>query len=284
MRRTIGISAGILAGLVCFAHMARAQNSGALDITARVTPTAARPEPVRQFTFYVLTKSYKDIAKEVAAADVIPPKNEFIDKLDVSKELKAWLKAHDTLDLTSPDLDKMLTADDIIHTPEFLLAYEHSNSGGVTHGIPTPKYKEADKTEHPEKYAKEREEYVTALKKFIEKNPGTVSGIELELYGVNPQRQWALLLSDQKTRVQKLAPDVAQTKYLAAKVDTDLDGHAFIQELPPGKYWISSLNLEADAGDTRARWDVPVTIQAGQTLRVELTNLNSMDTLAALAP
>jgi hypothetical protein len=285
MRRTIWISAGILVGLACSAQMVRGQNSaGALEITARVTPTAARPEPVRQFTFYVLTKSYADIAKEVAAADVIPPKNEFIDKLDVSKEMKAWLKAHDTLDLTSPDLDKLLTADDIIHTPEFLLAYQHSNSGGVTQGIPTPKYTEADKREHPKKYEKELQEYYAELKKFILKNPGTVSGIELELYGINPQRQWALLLSAQKTRVQKLAPEVAQTKYLAAKVDTDLDGHAFIQELPPGKYWISSLNLEADAGDTRARWDVPVTIQAGQTLRVELTNLNSMDTLAALAP
>jgi hypothetical protein len=285
MRRATGISWAILAVLVCFAQAARAQNSaGTLDITARITPTAARPEPVRQFTFYILTKSYADIAKEVEEADVVPPRDEFIDGLKVSKELKTWLKAHDTLDLTIPELDKMLTPDDIIHTPEFLVAYQHSNSGGVTNGIPKPKYKEADKTDHPEKYEKDKQAYYTALKKFIQTNPSTVSGVELELDGVNPQRKWALITSNQKRRVQKLAPEIAQTKYLAAKVETDLEGHAFIRELAPGNYWISSLNLVANAGDARVRWDVPITIQAGQAFRIELTNLNAADTLAASAP
>jgi len=285
MRRATAISWAILAVLVCFAHTARAQNSaGTLDITARITPTAARPEPVRQFTFYILTKSYADIAKEVEEGDVVPPRDEFIDGLKVSKELKAWLKAHDTLDLTIPELDKMLTPDDIIHTPEFLVAYQHSNSGGVTNGIPKPKYKEADKTDHPEKYEKDKQAYYTALKKFIQTNPSSVSGVELELDGVNPQRKWALITSNQKRRVQKMAPEIAQTKYLAAKVETDLEGHAFFRELAPGNYWISSLNLEANAGDARVRWDVPVTIQAGQAFRIELSNLNAADTMAATTP
>jgi hypothetical protein len=155
MRRAIDVSLAILAVLACFAHAARAQGSAAsLDITARVSPTAAKPEPVRQFTLYILTKSYTDIAKEIEAGDVIPPRNDFIDGLKVSKELKAWLKTHDTLDLTAPDLDKLLKPDDIIHTPEFLLAYQHTNSGGVTKDIPKPKYKDADKETHPEKYEK----------------------------------------------------------------------------------------------------------------------------------
>jgi hypothetical protein len=284
MRRETSISLAILAGLVYFGPAARAQNAaGALDITARIRPTAARPEPVRQFTFYILTKSYADIAKEVEAGDVVPPKDKYIEGLDVSPELKKWLKAHAVLDLTTPDLDKMLTPDDIIHTPEFLAAYQRSNSGGVTKGIPFPRYKESDKKENPERYEKEKQEYLSALKKFIERNPATVSGMELELDGVNPQRKWALLLSNQKNRVQKLAPEVAQTKYLAAQVDTDLDGHAFLANLAPGRYWISSLNLDADAGDARVRWDVPITIEAGQTFRIQLTNLNAIDTLAALA-
>jgi hypothetical protein len=281
----MGISLAMLAVLVCFAHTAQAQSSAAtLDITARITPTAARPEPVRQFMFYILTKSYADIAKEVEAGDVVPPRDDFIDELKVSKELKTWLKAHDILDLTTPELDKMLTPDDILHTPEFLLAYQHTNSGGVTQGLPKPKFKETDKTDHPEKYEKEKEAYYTALKKFIQANPATVSGVELELDGVNPQRKWALITSNQKRRVQKLAPEIAQTKYLAAKVETDLEGHAFLRELAPGNYWISSLNLDANAGDARVRWDVPVTIQAGQAFRIELTNLNAADTMAAATP
>jgi hypothetical protein len=275
----------MLAGMACFEYATRAQSSaGTLDITARVSPTAARPEPVRQLTLYILTKSYTDIAKDVEEGDVIPPRDEFIDGLKISKELKAWLKAHDTLDLTSPDLDKLLTPDEIIHTPEFLLAYQHTNSGGVTNGIPKPKYKEAEKETHPEKYEKDKQAYYTALKKFIVANPATVSGVELELDEVNPEKKWALILSNQKKHVQKLAPEIAQTKYLAAKVETDLEGHAFLRELAPGNYWISTLNLDTNAGDVRVRWDVPVTIRAGQTFRVELTNLNATDTLAASAP
>jgi hypothetical protein len=285
MRRATGILMAIFISLACLGHTARAQNSsGMLDITARITPTAARPEPVRQFTLYILTKSYADIAKEVEGGDVMLGRDEFIESLKVSNELKEWLKSHETLDLTIPELDKMLKADDIIHTPEFLAAYQRSNGGGVTNGLPRPKYKDADKTDHPEKYEKEQQDYFLALKKFIEKNPGTISGVEMELDGVNPQRKWALLQSNHKKRIQKLAPEVAQTKYLAAKVDTDLDGHASIRNMSPGKYWISSLSFDANAGDARVRWDVPITIEAGQTFRIELTNLNSTDTLAALTP
>jgi len=276
-----------LASSVLLACCLRAQSApatGTLDLTARITPTAARPEPVRQFTFYILTKSYDEIAKEVESADVIPPRDQFIDGLKLSPELKIWLKGHDTLDLMMPDFDKLLTPDDIIHVPEFLLAYQRSNSGGVTNGLPKPRFTEADKKDHPEKYEKMKAEYLSSLKKFIGLNPSTVSGMELELDGVNPQRKWAQLHSDQQRRVQRLAPDVAQTKYLVAKTDTDLDGRASVQGLPAGNYWISSLSLDANAGDRRLRWDVPVSIPPGQTVRIELTNLNALEAHTTSAP
>lgn len=271
--------------LLCFAKPSRGQNgTGSLDFVARITPTAAHPEPVRQFTFYVLTKSYASIAKEVEDKDVLPTRDAFIDDLAVSAELKAWLKDHDIFDLTVPDLDKFLTPDDIIHVPEFLLAYQRSNSGGVTNGIPKPKYSDADKTANPQRYEKQRQEYLLALRKFIQSHLETMSGVELELGGVNPQRKWAQIESAHRKRVQRLAPEVAQTRYLAGKIDTDLEGHAAISGLAPGHYWISSLNLEANAGDLHVRWDVPFTIEAGQTARLELTNLNATDALAALNP
>jgi hypothetical protein len=255
-----------------------------LEFVARVTPSAARPEPVRQFTFYILSKSYAQIAKEVEAGDVLPEREKFIDELKISKELKAWLKGHDILDLTMPGLDQAVTPDEVINVPEFLLAYQRSNSGGVTNGIPKPKYSDADKADHPERYEKQKQEYLVALKKFIVAHPETESGMELELDGVNPQRKWAKIESDHRKRVQRLAPDLAQTKYLVTKADTDLEGRASVTHLSAGSYWISSLNLDANAGDTRVRWDVPVTIQAGQTARVELTNLNAADARAATTP
>jgi len=139
--RVLALACGLLASA---STLAAQTGTGAIDMTARVTPTGARPEPVRQFTLYVLTKSYADIIKEVEGQDVLPTREEFIDKLTVSPELKTWMKAHNVIDLTAPDLDKVVTADDIMKVPELFDAYERANSGGVTMGIPKPKYHEAD--------------------------------------------------------------------------------------------------------------------------------------------
>jgi uncharacterized protein YnzC (UPF0291/DUF896 family) len=233
---------------------------------------------VRQFTFYILTKSYQDIVKEIEEKDPVPPRDQFIDSLTVSPELKTWLKGYDTLDLTQPDLDKLLTPDNILNVPEFLLAYQRSNSGGVTSGLPRPKYTEALREKDPQKYEKLKQDYIATLRKFIRSHPETVSGVELELDGVNPQRKWAAIQSERHKRVQHTAPDIAQLKFLAAKVDTDLEGHALVSGLAPGNYWISSLNLDANAGDLRVHWDVPMKIEAGQTTRIELSNLNTTET------
>jgi len=98
---------------------------------------------------------------------------------------------------------------------------------------------------------------------------------------VNPEKKWVKIQSDHTKRVLRLAPDVAQTKYLAAKADTDLDGRAAFSGLAPGNYWISTLNLDAAAGDTRLRWDAEVTIRPGHATRIELTNLNATDAHAS---
>jgi hypothetical protein len=282
------ITVPFVLALLCslfFSSGAPAQaDKGAIELNARITPTAARPEPVRQFTFYLLTRSYEEVVRDIGAQNVLPPRSEFIDTLKISTELKAWLKAHDILDLTMPGLDKAVTADDIINVPEFLLAYQHSNSGGVTNGIPKPKYKDADKVDHPDRYKKDYQDYINALKHFIQAHPETVGGMELELTAINPQTKWARIESDKRNAIQRKAPDVAQTKYLVAKVDTDLEGHAALAGLPPGNFWISTLNLDADAGDARLRWDVPVTIERGHTTRVDLTNLNAIDAHVVSTP
>jgi hypothetical protein len=272
----------VAAAFAVLSERGSAQNlNGTLDFSARVTPTAAKPEPVRDFTFYVLTKSYDEIVKEIDERDGPPARDKFIEDLKISPELRAWLHKHDVIDLTLPGVDKLFTPDDVLHVPEFLLAYQRSNSGGVTNGIPVPRFREADKTENPSRYEKQHQEYLSALKKFITARPETMAGMELELDGVNPSRKWAELQNTHRRRVQQIAPAEAQTKYLAAKADTDLDGHASIAGLAPGSYWLSTLALAASAGDARLRWDVPVKIAAGQTLRIELTNLNATDNLSS---
>src|SRR5438876_2092949 len=135
MSKTAHFACGLLVASFSSAGAASAQTAtGSLEFVARITPTAARPEPVRQFTFYILTKSYTAIVKEVEEKDPPPARDAFIDSLTVSPELRAWLKGHDTLDLTSPELDKLLTPDDLIKVKEFLEAYQRSNRGGVKIG------------------------------------------------------------------------------------------------------------------------------------------------------
>jgi hypothetical protein len=185
------------------------------------------------------------------------------------------------MDLTMPDFDKLVTPIEIMEVPEFLAAYQRSNSGGVTTGMPIPRFREADREGNPEKYEKQRQEYVKALKKFVETHPASVTGMELELAGVNPKYQWDKLHSDHKKKIAQLAPDTAQTKYLAAKADTDMDGRVTVSGLAPGTYWVSSLSMDAASGDRRLNWDVAAKVQAGQTTRVDLSNVNGIDAFSS---
>jgi hypothetical protein len=118
---------------------------------------------------------------------------------------------------------------------------------------------------------------VKALKKFVETHPATVTGMELELAGVNPKYQWDKLHADHKKKIAQLAPDTAQTKYLVAKTDTDLDGRVTISGLAPATYWVGSLGMYAAAGDRRLSWDVAAKVLAAQTTRLALTNINGID-------
>jgi len=121
-----------------------------------------------------------------------------------------------------------------------------SNSGGVSSGIPKPKYADADKTEILRSTKKQVNEYLAALKKFIQAHPETVSGVELELEGVNPQRKWAAIQNERRKRVQRAAPDIAQTKFLAARADTDWTGEVR-----------SQASRRAITGSARSTWMPP---------------------------
>ena len=149
MRKILAVMLAGVAACV-FASTGPAQTgTGVLDITAQITSTGGRPEPVRQFTLCLLTKSYEEIKKEVEAMDPMPTKEEFINNLKVSSELKAWMTKHDVMDLTQIDFDKLVTPDDIMGVPEFLAAYQRSNSGGVTPGHATAKIQTGEQGHRP---------------------------------------------------------------------------------------------------------------------------------------
>jgi hypothetical protein len=270
--------------LILAAALLAQSGTGSLALSAHVAPTGAAAEPVRQFTFYVLTKSYDDILKEVEQQDALPTRDQFIEKWPCSPELKKWLKEHDTINLSSPDIEQMLTTDDIMKIPEFFDAYERFNSGGVAKGLPQPKYKDSDKQNNPARYQKLHDEYLAETRRYIDANPATIQGIELKLDTVDPQPSWNKIHSDHRRKVARLAPDTAQLKYLAGKAETDLDGRASVNGLPAGTYWVSSLGLDASSGDRHVIWDVQAKVLAGQTTRLELSNLNASDLKPYSAP
>lgn len=275
--------AGLAFALLILALPCRlpAQTTGGIDFTAQVKPTAGRPEPVREMTFYALRKSLDAIRQEAELTDPAPDLNKYVDSLSVSPELKAWMKKHHTVQLFGPDFVSSLTAADIVNVPEFFDAYLAHNSSLTPLGFPKPKFKKKERNTNPQEYKKEKQEYQKELRKFIKAMPETVQGLDGGLNGLNHYPKWAEMVAEHRRRLETRTLDLAQIRYLAAQTDTNLQGHGAFQGLQPGDYWITSLGTPAEAGDVHLLWDVHVSVRAGETSRLALTNLNAAGSNAA---
>ena len=219
-----------------------------MEFAARVTPTSGQAEPARGITIFLLRKSFADIQKEADAAEPAPDKAAFIDKLEVSPELKAWMKKHDRVDLSGPEFPKQIAPDDVLNVPEFSKAFSDRNSGDRTIRLPVAKYLKTDQKKYPEKYALELNEYHTELRDFIEKHPETLETLDIALdeVRVNPGPKWQHLLMERTARVHRRAMQLAGTTYLAASTDSDLNGRGRFSGLPAGTYWLSTLEVGSD--------------------------------------
>jgi hypothetical protein len=250
--------------------------TGSVQFTARITPAGGVDEPVRSFPFYLLRKSYAEIEKEAAAAMPGSDINSFIDTLDVSKELKAWLKKTHRMDLSGDEFVKKLKLDDIMGVPEFFGAYTKRETTDASVNFPTAKYKTEDKLKEPEKYARLRQAYYDAVRAFLIAHPDSTEGMDMELEEVNPGHKWDNFRSKDQADLQRQTAELAEGEYLAARATTDIDGNGYMRTISPGTYYLSSLNIPAEAGETREIWDVPVTVHIGQTTYVALSGINSV--------
>jgi hypothetical protein len=271
--RSTAFGLGLL--LIALPGRLAAQSAGNIEFTAQVAPTDGRPEPVRQLTFCLLRKSLDDVRQEALRLEPAPELDKFVDGLKVSPKLKAWMKKNHTVQLAGTDFTKNLAADDIMDVPEFFDAYMSRNKGFQGVGFPKPKFKEKDRTSDPEKYNQQKEEYEEAIRKFIGAVPESVLGIDAGLTDINPSVKWEQMLGGQRQRLEKRTLELAQTRYLVAQTDTNLDGRGWFGGLASGSYWISMLGMQAVSGDVRLRWDFPVTVRPGETTHVELTNFNA---------
>jgi hypothetical protein len=265
----------LFAALILSAPRAAAQN-GSVQFTARITPSGGIDEPVRSFPFYLLRKSYEDIQHEAAATMPGSDMNAFIDTLDVSKQMKAWMKKNHRINLSGEDFTKSLKIDDIMDVPEFFSAYVERMSTDASVSFPNPKYKPEDKVKDPEKYDRLKKQYYDSIRVFFGQHPKSAESLDLELEEVNPGHKWDIYRSKDQADLEQRTSELAQGTYLAARADTDMQGEGTMRGIPPGNYWISSLGIPATAGETRIFWDVAVTVQAGHPSYVALSNINAV--------
>ncbi len=256
------------------AHLA-AQSTGRIEFTARVSPSGGQPEPVRQLTFYLLRKSLEDIRAEALRTEPAPDLDKFIDVLEASPELKAWMKKHHSVRLTGEEFTKSLTPDDIVDIPEYFKAYMAHNEAYRGLGFPEPKFKAKDVKANLEKYNAQKKEYMDAIRKYIAGVPDSVKGMDLELVSLNPYAKWLALEHKHRQTLDAATLRLAAERYVAARTDSNLDGNGSFANVPPGNYWIGMLSGEAISGDVHLQWNLPVTVRQGETANVELSNFNA---------
>jgi hypothetical protein len=250
--------------------------TGAIEFVAKATPSGGTDEPVRGMTFYLLSKSFDEIGKEAAITFPLVDMDAFIEKLDVSKELKAWMKKNHCVDLSNDEFIKKLKPEDVMNTPEFFKAYVDRMSTDQTVEFPEPKYTPAEQKKNPEKYAQHKMEYHDAVQAFLIQFPKSTEGIYLSLEDVNAGHKWDMLNSSNKAELHRHTIALAESKYLVARTDTDLQGQGSLRGIAPGTYWLSTLDNNAQAGDARQRWDVQITVPPGKTAYVALSNINAV--------
>jgi hypothetical protein len=278
------LAAGALVASAFAVPVRSAALVGSVEFVIQVTPSGGLQEPVRGFPVFLLSESFDDIEKEADAAFPKENQNDFIDSLDVSKELKAWMKKNQWITLSGQDFVKKVTPDDVMDIPEFYKAYMARNSGDQSANFPVPKFRESEKQKDPAKFQKDEDAYKVAIRHYLEQIPESINGIDLELQDVDPSRKWHDIEAKREPQVQRLITQLAQGKYLIARTETNLQGQGFFPNISPGTYFLSSLSVSATVGDAHSRWDFPLTVQPGQVAYTVLSNVNAVADTAHVSP
>lgn len=255
---------------------AAAQNAPAtLEFTVQAAPTGGRPEKVMRQTFYLLRSSLAEIEKIAREQTPPPALDSFIDELNVSPELKAWMKRHQTVKLQGEAFLKLVEVDDMMNVPEFREAYVTRNQIMVGLGFPQRKAKLTDRERNPERWEKSEKRYWEEVRSYCILHPESKQGMDDHLVDITSAPEWRLRTQRHEEQVHQKVLQLAHTRYLAAQTETDYEGFARLAGLAPGRYWLTNLWDEVRAGDVHLRWELPVELRPGQTFYLELNNANA---------
>lgn len=278
--RGLGISFVLVLSAVFSLASARTTSAQAqtasVSFTVEITPSAGIAEPVRGLPVYLLRKSFESMLAEAQGDVPRPDMDKFIDSQKLSKELIAWMHKNHTLTLSGEEFAKNLTPREIINIPEFWQAYFQINAGSKAFGFPLPKYDDRDQTRNPAKYQREVDDYHARVMKYIEQNPDSKLEMDEELDSIDPSHQWKDKIGERSNAIHRMALDWAQSRYFVRQAQTNLNGRADFTGLPAGTFWISTLDIYGQAGDTREKWDTPVSVRNGTATQVALSNYNAV--------
>lgn len=261
-------------GLLLVALPARAQ-TGTVELVVRATPTGGRAEKVMRQSFYLLRASLRSIEAQARTEVGEADRDTFVDSLEVSAELKAWMKRTRRFELRGEEFTRSLTPDDILNVPEFFDAYQERNIAFVGFGFPKRKAKPKDQARNPKKWAESEKRYRQEVRAYIELHPDSKQGLDEHLTYIDSAARWKAAEQQHAQRVRQHTIQLVEGRFTMRRVETDLEGRARFDNLPPGPYWVTNLWTEVRAGDVTLNWDLGVEVAAGQTVYLELNNANA---------
>jgi hypothetical protein len=186
------------------------------------------------------------------------------------------MKKNKRVHLAGEDFIKLITPDDMVTVPEFYKDYLDRVQGDQTLVLPKAKYKAQDKDKDPTEYEELVAEYKQQIKEFYIANPTSSEGLDLGLEEIDPGHKWDVLVTKNKGALDRETTMLAEGKYLAGRAQTDLDGRGYFRGIPAGNYWLSTLDVDALAGEARDRWDAQVAVAAGRESYISLSNINAV--------
>ncbi len=249
--------------------------SATLEFLVQAAPTGGRPEKVMRQSFYLLRAGLSEIEKEASTQVPAPDFDAFVDKQNVSDELKGWMKREKRADLHGVEFIKAVTVDDLMNVPELKTAYVTRNLTMVGLGFPRHP-KATDKEKNEQKYEEAVKRYWESVRVYAVAHPESKEQMDDHLVEINPGAAWQAQLEAHDREVRQKMEQLIYSRYLAGRTETDYEGMARISGLAPGRYWLTNLWTEVRAGDVHLRWELPVELQPGQSLYLELNNANAV--------
>ena len=277
-KRTLLVFAFLLANLGGHRLSRPQQNDsvGTVVFRAGVVLGTGDVKPVPRQDFFLLSKSLSAIERETLEKYPLPTFGSYVDTLQISPELKAWMNRYEGSELLEA-IKLHLTYEDTRKVPEFKKALELALLGYQATGKIPPSPSEKDRLRSDAKHIKKVRAFEDAVRHELESDSSLRGQVWAWLAQANPflpSASWngflAEAIEDRRARARHQTP-----QYVVATTKTNLLGEGRFEQIKPGTYWLSNLHY-APVALARVLWDVRVELKTGEIKELELSNDNAL--------